>query len=254
MRWEADQKQHWTRTKGKEGKRERELFPGFSDSSSLLPSGFILFSFLWLASLLSLSRLVWCLLFSHSFFPCVICVLASLQLFTIHQCRPGIFSYVSFSFLFFPVLSFIPLCFLSFSIDLSMQAWQLNTQMCTYKLRMQTQAANAELVANFLASHPRVLKVLYPSLLKPEDHDYPIYRLVVFACLFCLVALLLLILFLYSFCVLFFFFLSSLFVPLPMSSFFLSSSSFLCFFFYYFSFFLSFSSFWINHFLLILVW
>ena len=39
----------------------------------------------------------------------------------------------------------------------------------TLKVRMEKQAFNAEKIARFLNTHPKVEKVLYPGLLKPED-------------------------------------------------------------------------------------
>ncbi|MCB0851787.1 MAG: cystathionine gamma-synthase family protein [Bacteroidetes bacterium] len=47
--------------------------------------------------------------------------------------------------------------------------WMLMRSLETLKVRMEKQAFNAEKIARFLNTHPKVEKVLYPGLLKPED-------------------------------------------------------------------------------------
>jgi cystathionine gamma-synthase len=48
--------------------------------------------------------------------------------------------------------------------------WMIQRGLQTLPYRMQAHAANAMHVANFLAQHPRVERVLYPGLATHEDH------------------------------------------------------------------------------------
>ncbi|WMN10829.1 cystathionine gamma-synthase family protein [Marivirga salinae] len=55
--------------------------------------------------------------------------------------------------------------------------WLLMRSLETLKIRMEKQAANAEEVANFLNTHPKVEKVYYLGNLKPEDGcQYEIFK------------------------------------------------------------------------------
>lgn len=54
--------------------------------------------------------------------------------------------------------------------------WLLLRSLETLKVRMEQQAKNAEVIANFLNNHPKVEKVYYLGLLKPEDEQYEIYK------------------------------------------------------------------------------
>lgn len=55
--------------------------------------------------------------------------------------------------------------------------WLLMRSLETLKVRMEKQAANAEEVANFLNTHPKVEKVYYLGNLKPEDgRQYEIFK------------------------------------------------------------------------------
>jgi len=54
--------------------------------------------------------------------------------------------------------------------------WLLMRSLETLKVRMETQAHNAQILAGNLVKHPKVRKVLYPGLLKATDAAYPIYR------------------------------------------------------------------------------
>lgn len=55
--------------------------------------------------------------------------------------------------------------------------WLLMRSLETLKIRMEKQAANAEEVANFLNTHPKVEKVYYLGNLKPEDgRQYEIFK------------------------------------------------------------------------------
>ena len=55
--------------------------------------------------------------------------------------------------------------------------WLLMRSLETLKVRMEKQAANAEEVANFLNTHPKVEKVYYLGNLKPEDgKQYEIFK------------------------------------------------------------------------------
>jgi len=55
-------------------------------------------------------------------------------------------------------------------------AWLLTRSLETLKIRAEQQQRTAERVAEFLSGHPKVRKVCYLGLLRPEDPDYPIYR------------------------------------------------------------------------------
>lgn len=55
-------------------------------------------------------------------------------------------------------------------------AWLLMRSLETLKVRMETQAANAIKVAEFLVQHPKVEKVYYLGFLQETDPQYPIYR------------------------------------------------------------------------------
>jgi methionine-gamma-lyase len=55
--------------------------------------------------------------------------------------------------------------------------WLLMRSLETLKVRMEQQAVNAQVVAHYLASHPKVKKVHYLGLLSAEDGEqYDIYR------------------------------------------------------------------------------
>lgn len=55
--------------------------------------------------------------------------------------------------------------------------WLLLRSLETLKLRMEKQAANAAVVSRFLNEHPKVEKVYYLGLIKPEDTEqYEIYK------------------------------------------------------------------------------
>lgn len=54
--------------------------------------------------------------------------------------------------------------------------WELLTSLKTYPLRMKNQAERAEQVARFLATHPRISHIRYPTLLQPHEPDYAIYH------------------------------------------------------------------------------
>jgi methionine-gamma-lyase len=55
-------------------------------------------------------------------------------------------------------------------------AWLLLRSLETLKIRMEQQASNAQKVAAFLANHPKVEKVHYLGMLKPDDPDHGLYR------------------------------------------------------------------------------
>lgn len=55
-------------------------------------------------------------------------------------------------------------------------AWLLMRSLETLKPRMETQARNAEKVADFLAGHAKVEKVYYLGFLQEDDPQYPIYK------------------------------------------------------------------------------
>ena len=55
-------------------------------------------------------------------------------------------------------------------------AWLLLRSLETLKIRMEQQASNAQKVAKFLASHPKIEKVHYLGMLKPDDPDHELYR------------------------------------------------------------------------------
>jgi methionine-gamma-lyase len=54
--------------------------------------------------------------------------------------------------------------------------WLLLRSLETLKVRMEQQARNAEVIANFLNNHPKVEKVYYLGLLQPGDEQYEIYK------------------------------------------------------------------------------
>ena len=61
------------------------------------------------------------------------------------------------------------------------ECWMLNSRLSTVALRMNRQSKNAQRIAEHLADHPRVRRVLYPSLFKDAEQirirdsqtDYP---------------------------------------------------------------------------------
>ena len=55
-------------------------------------------------------------------------------------------------------------------------AWLLTRSLETLKIRAEQQQRNAEQVAAFLATHPKVQKVCYLGLLTPADPEYAIYQ------------------------------------------------------------------------------
>jgi methionine-gamma-lyase len=55
-------------------------------------------------------------------------------------------------------------------------AWLLTRSLETLKIRAEQQQRNAQQVAAFLASHPKVRQVCYLGLLKPNDPEYAIYQ------------------------------------------------------------------------------
>jgi len=54
--------------------------------------------------------------------------------------------------------------------------WLLMRSLETLKMRMETTAENAKVVAKFLTGHPKVKKVYYLGLLKESDAQYAIYK------------------------------------------------------------------------------
>jgi len=54
--------------------------------------------------------------------------------------------------------------------------WLLMRSLETLKVRMETQAKNAKIVAEFLNDHPKVEKVFYLGNLKPGSAQYDIYK------------------------------------------------------------------------------
>ena len=55
-------------------------------------------------------------------------------------------------------------------------AWLLTRSLETLKIRAEQQQRNAQQVAAFLASHPKVRRVCYLGLLAPDDPEYAIYQ------------------------------------------------------------------------------
>jgi methionine-gamma-lyase len=55
-------------------------------------------------------------------------------------------------------------------------AWLLTRSLETLKIRAEQQQTNAGQVAAFLATHPKVRKVCYLGLLRPDDPEYAIYQ------------------------------------------------------------------------------
>lgn len=55
-------------------------------------------------------------------------------------------------------------------------AWLLTRSLETLQVRVERQAATATSVAGFLASHPKVTRVLHLSLLGPDDTGYDAYK------------------------------------------------------------------------------
>src|SRR6202043_351363 len=61
------------------------------------------------------------------------------------------------------------------------ECWMLNSRLSTVALRMNRQSKNAQRIAEHLVEHPRVKRVLYPSLFKDAEQirirdnqtDYP---------------------------------------------------------------------------------
>jgi len=61
------------------------------------------------------------------------------------------------------------------------ECWMLNSRLSTVALRMNRQSKNAQRIAEHLASHPRVARVIYPSLFSDPEQirirdaqtDYP---------------------------------------------------------------------------------
>jgi len=54
--------------------------------------------------------------------------------------------------------------------------WLIARSLETIEIRMQKCAENATKIAEFLVSHPKVDKVVFPSLLKEDDPQYKIYQ------------------------------------------------------------------------------
>ena len=54
--------------------------------------------------------------------------------------------------------------------------WLLMRSLETLKLRMTAQAANARIIADWLAEHPRVVRVYYPGHLEEGDADYETFN------------------------------------------------------------------------------
>lgn len=54
--------------------------------------------------------------------------------------------------------------------------WMISRSLETIELRMRKCADNATMIAEFLADHQKVEKVVFPSLLKPGDTQYDIYK------------------------------------------------------------------------------
>lgn len=55
-------------------------------------------------------------------------------------------------------------------------AWLLKRSLETLKIRMEQQQANAEKVAQYLVTHPKIKKVYYLGLLQEGDAEYAIYK------------------------------------------------------------------------------
>lgn len=55
-------------------------------------------------------------------------------------------------------------------------SWLLSRSLETLTLRMEKQAANAAVLAELLADHPKVAKVFYVGSLKPGDRQYSLYQ------------------------------------------------------------------------------
>jgi len=55
-------------------------------------------------------------------------------------------------------------------------AWLLTRSLETLKIRAEQQQRNARQVADFLAAHPKVERVCYIGLLKPDDPEFAIYQ------------------------------------------------------------------------------
>jgi methionine-gamma-lyase len=55
-------------------------------------------------------------------------------------------------------------------------AWLLTRSLETLKVRAEQQQRNAQQVAAFLATHPKVERVCYLGLLTPESPEYPIFK------------------------------------------------------------------------------
>lgn len=55
-------------------------------------------------------------------------------------------------------------------------SWLLMRSLETLKIRMDQQAANAEVMAQRLVDHPKVEKVYYLGLLEEDNPEYPIYK------------------------------------------------------------------------------
>ncbi|HAQ51049.1 MAG TPA: cystathionine gamma-synthase family protein [Gammaproteobacteria bacterium] len=55
-------------------------------------------------------------------------------------------------------------------------AWLILRSLETLKIRMQAATLGAEKVIAFLAQHPKVTRIDYPGLLKPDEADYAIYQ------------------------------------------------------------------------------
>lgn len=54
--------------------------------------------------------------------------------------------------------------------------WLLLRSLETLKIRMETQSNNAREIARFLAAHPNVSRVFYPTLLAPDSPQYAIFQ------------------------------------------------------------------------------
>lgn len=49
--------------------------------------------------------------------------------------------------------------------------WLLNRSLATFPLRFKAQCENADKIANYLTTHPKIEKVFYPGLKTHENHD-----------------------------------------------------------------------------------
>ncbi|MFC0875071.1 cystathionine gamma-synthase family protein [Saccharicrinis sp. FJH2] len=54
--------------------------------------------------------------------------------------------------------------------------WLLMRSLETLKVRMEAQTLNAQKVAAFLVDHPKIEKVYYPGLIRPDSEIYEVYK------------------------------------------------------------------------------